>query len=325
MRRFMRRFVQALSCLTFICSAAALAHTYPTKPIRLIIGFPAGGGTDVTARTITQRLSEKFGQPIVIDYRPGAGGTVGNGIAAKATPDGYTWLMSATGPHVIAPSLYRTLPYDPFRDYAPIAMVSTSPYLLLVHPSVEAKSVSELIRWLRQRPTPASYSSAGNGTPGHLASELLKSMSKVGINHIPYKGAAPALVDIMGGQVQMGFSDMTISAPHLKSGRLRALAISSATRSPLAPDLPTVAESGLPGFEALVWYGLLGPAGTPATLVGQVNAEVVRVLQLAETRERFAALGATASPGTPEQFATQIKSDYDKWADVIRNAGIKLE
>lgn len=232
--------------------------------------------------------------------------------------------MTATGPHVIAPSLYRTLPYDPFRDYAPIAMVSVSPYLLLVHPSVEAHSVPELVRWLRNRPVPASYSSAGAGTPGHLASELLKAMTKVEINHIPYKGAAPALTDLMGGQVQLGFSDMTISAPHLKSGR-RAIAISSATRSPLAPNLPTVAESGLPGFEALVWYGLLGPAGTPPSIVRQVNAEVVRVLNLPETRERLGTLGATASPGSPEAFAAQIKRDYDKWAAVIESAGIKLE
>jgi tripartite-type tricarboxylate transporter receptor subunit TctC len=321
----MRRIVQAMSCITLACAWPAAAQNYPTKPIRLIIGFPAGGGTDVTARTITQRLSETFGQPIVIDYRPGAGGTVGNGVAAKSTPDGYTWLMSATGPHVIAPSLYRSLPYDPFRDYTPIAMVSTSPYLLLVHPSVEARSVADLVRWLRGRPTPASYSSAGAGTPGHLASELFKGMTKVSIDHIPYKGAAPALTDLMGGQVHMGFSDMTISAPHLKSGRLRALAISSSTRSPLAPDLPTVAESGLPGFEALVWYGLLGPTGTPASVVRQVNAEVVRVLKVPETQQRFAALGATASPGSADDFAAQIKRDYDKWAAVIKSADIKME
>jgi tripartite-type tricarboxylate transporter receptor subunit TctC len=314
-----------LCAIAMLHASAALGQSYPTRPIRLIIGFPAGGGTDVTARTITQRLSEQFGQPIVIDYRPGAAGTVGNGIAAKATPDGYTWLMTATGPHVIAPSLYRSVPYDTFRDYAPIAMASISPYLLLVHPSVEAHSVSELIQWVRSRPQPPSYSSAGAGTPGHLASELFKAMTKVSINHIPYKGAAPALTDLMGGQVQMGFSDMTISAPHLKSGRLRALAISSSTRSALAPDLPTVAESGLPGFEALVWYGLLGPAGMPERIVRYVNGEVVRILNLAETRSRFASLGATASPGTPEDFAAQIKRDYDKWAGVIRSAGIKLE
>jgi len=315
-----------LLCFTVLwASPMAAQAAFPEKPIRLLIGFAPGGGTDVTARVITQRLSDKLGQPIVIDYRPGAGGTVGNTIAARTTPDGYTWLMTAAGPHVIAPSLYRKLSYDPFRDFTAMAMVSVSPYLLLVHPSVEAKSVKELIAWLGKRSTPANYSSAGAGTPGHLASELLRSMTRVNVTHVPYKGAAPALVDLMGGQVQFAFSDMTISAPHLTSGRLRALAISSGTRSPLAPDLPTVAESGLPGFEALVWYGLVGPKGMPANVIRHVNAEVVRLLGLQEVRERFAALGATPAPGTPAEFNAQIRRDYDKWARVIKDAGIRLE
>ena len=325
----MRSFL-AWTSLFVLASSTAIAadvrqQNYPSRPIRLIIGFPPGGGTDVTSRAIGQKLSEKFGQPIVIDYRPGASGTVGNGLAAKSTPDGYTWLMTATGPHVIAPSLYRSLSYDPFRDYTPIAMVSISPYLLLVHSSVDAHTVADLLRWLRARPTPATYSSAGSGTPGHLASELLKSMTKVQMTHVPYKGAAPALVDLLGGQVQVTFSDMLVSAPHMKGGRVRALAISSSTRSPLAPDLPTVAESGLPGFEALVWYGLLGPTGFPPQLVRRINAEVVSVLNLPETKERFAALGATASPGTPADFAAQIRRDFDKWAAVIKSAKIELE
>ena len=314
-----------VAVLLAVALPAWAAQTFPARPIRLIIGFAPGGGTDVTARTIGQKLSEKFGQPIVVDYRPGASGTVGNALAAKAPPDGYTWLMTATGPHVIAPSLYRSLAYDPFRDYAPLAMVSISPYLLLVHPSVEAQSFAELLKWLRSRPTPASYSTAGAGTPSHLASELLNHLTKVPMTHVPYKGAAPALIDLIGGQVQVAFSDMTISAPHLKSGRLRALAISSATRSTLAPELPTGAESGLPGFEALVWYGLLGPAGMHADLVRSINGDVVRVLGLAEIKERFAALGATASPGTPEDFALQIRRDFDKWAGVIKHAKIELE
>lgn len=321
----MHRILISLIGLIGLFVSPLAAAAYPEKPIRMLIGFAPGGGTDVTARVITQRLSEKLGQPIVIDYRPGAGGTVGNAIAAKTTPDGYTWLMTASGPHVIAPSLYRTLSYDPFRDYTAMAMVSVSPYLLLVHPSVEAKSVTELVSWLRKRSTPANYSSAGAGTPGHLASELLRSMTRVNATHIPYKGAAPALIDLMGGQVQFAFSDMTISAPHLTSGKLRVLGISSGSRSPLAPDVPTIAESGLPGFEALVWYGFVGAKGMPNAVVRQVNAEVVRLLGLQEVKERFAALGATAAPGTPEDFSAQIKRDYDKWARVIKDAGIKLE
>jgi tripartite-type tricarboxylate transporter receptor subunit TctC len=301
------------------------AQTYPHKPIRMIIGFAPGGGTDVTARTITPRLTERIGQPIVIDYRPGASGTVGNGLAAKATADGYTWLMTAIGPHVIAPSLYRALPYDTFRDYAPISLASISPYLLLVHPSVDARTVPELLRWLSNRPTPASYATAGPGTPSHLSSELLKSMAKVQMTHIAYKGAAPALIDLIAGQVQIAFSDMLISAPHLNSGRVRALAISSSTRSPLAPNLPTVSESGLPGFEALVWYGLLAPAGTPASIIRLINTETVRILNLPEVKERFATLGATVAPGSPEDFAARIKRDFVKWAEVIKSAGVTLE
>jgi tripartite-type tricarboxylate transporter receptor subunit TctC len=318
-------FAQPASTEPVLSLSKGSGQAYPAKPIRLLIGFPPGGGTDVVSRVLTHHLTEKFGQPIVIDYRPGAGGTVGNALAAKATPDGYTWLMTAVGPHVIAPSYYRALPYDPFRDYAAIAMVSISPYLLVVHPSVDAKTVPELVAWLRKRPTPAAYSTAGAGTPSHLASELFKMMSKVELTHVPYKGAAPALMDIIGGQVQLGFSDIIISGPHLSSGRVRALATSGSTRTALAPNLPTVAELGLPGFEALVWYGLLGPKGMPDAVVRQVNTEISRLLNLAEVRERFATLGATPTPGTPADFSAQIRRDYDKWAKVIKSAGIRQE
>jgi tripartite-type tricarboxylate transporter receptor subunit TctC len=319
------RAMKFLSCAFTLGATVACAQPYPTKPIRLLIGFPPGGGTDVASRVLTHHLTEKFGQPIVIDYRPGAAGTVGNALAAKATPDGYTWLMTATGPHVIGPNYYRSLSYDPFRDYAAIAMVSISPYLLVVHPSVEAKTVQELVAWLGKRATPAAYSTAGAGTPSHMGSELFRMMSKVTMTHVPYKGAAPALMDIIGGQVQLGFSDIIISAPHLASGRVRALATSGSTRTPLAPHLPTVAESGLPGFEALVWYGLVGPKGMPDTVVRLVNAEISRLLNLAEVRERYATLGATPTPGTPADFSAQIKRDYDKWAKVMQSAGIRQE
>jgi tripartite-type tricarboxylate transporter receptor subunit TctC len=291
------------------------AQAYPNKPIRLMIGFPPGGGTDVASRVLTHHLTEKFGP----------GGTTGNALAAKATPDGYTWLMTAAGPHVVAPSYYRSLSYDPFRDFSALAMVSISPYLLVVHPSIDAKTVPELVAWLRKRATPAAYSTAGAGTPSHLASELFKLLTRVELTHVPYKGAAPALMDVIGGQVQLSFSDIIVSAPHLASGRLRALATSGSTRTPLAPELPTVAESGLPGFEALVWYGLVGPKGMPDAVVRQVNAEVSRLLGLAEVRERFASLGATPTPGTPGDFLAQIKRDYDKWATVMKTAGIRQD
>ena len=321
----MPRVFAAMFAPFALCAAVAQAQQYPAKPIRLLIGFAPGGGTDVASRVLTHHLTEKFGQPIVIDYRPGAGGTVGNALAAKATPDGYTWLMTATGPHVIAPSYYRSLPYDPFRDYTAMAMVSISPYLLVVNSSIDVKTVPDLVAWLRKRATPATYSTAGAGTPSHLSAELFKMMLKVDMTHVPYKGAAPALMDIIGGQVQLGFSDIIISSPHISSGRIRALATSGSTRTPLAPELPTVAESGLPGFEGLVWYGLVGPKGMPDAVVRLVNGEVSRLLRLPEVRDRYATLGATPTPGTPGDFSAQIQRDFEKWAKVMRAGGIRQE
>ena len=321
----MPRVFAAMFAPFALCAAVAQAQQYPAKPIRLLIGFAPGGGTDVASRVLTHHLTEKFGQPIVIDYRPGAGGTVGNALAAKATPDGYTWLMTATGPHVIAPSYYRSLPYDPFRDYTAMAMVSISPYLLVVNSSIDVKTVPDLVAWLRKRATPATYSTAGAGTPSHLSAELFKMMLKVDMTHVPYKGAAPALMDIIGGQVQLGFSDIIISSAHISSGRIRALATSGNTRTPLAPELPTVAESGLPGFEALVWYGLVGPKGMPDAVVRLVNGEVSRLLRLPEVRDRYATLGATPTPGTPGEFSAQIQRDFEKWAKVMKAGGIRQE
>ena len=321
----MPRVFAAMFAPFALCAAVAQAQQYPAKPIRLLIGFAPGGGTDVASRVLTHHLTEKFGQPIVIDYRPGAGGTVGNALAAKATPDGYTWLMTATGPHVIAPSYYRSLPYDPFRDYTAMAMVSISPYLLVVNSSIDVKTVPDLVAWLRKRATPATYSTAGAGTPSHLSAELFKMMLKVDMTHVPYKGAAPALMDIIGGQVQLGFSDIIISSAHISSGRIRALATSGSTRTPLAPELPTVAESGLPGFEGLVWYGLVGPKGMPDAVVRLVNGEVSRLLRLPEVRDRYATLGATPTPGTPGEFSAQIQRDFEKWAKVMKAGGIRQE
>jgi tripartite-type tricarboxylate transporter receptor subunit TctC len=234
-------------------ASTARAQSYPAKPIRVIVGFAAGGGTDIASRAVAMPLSEAVGQSIVVDNRPGAGGTIGNALAAKATADGYTLLMTANGPHVIAPSLYKSLQYDVFRDYAPISMVATGPYVLLVHPSVTANSVSELMAWLARRSAPAKYASAGQGTPAHLAAELFRAAAKANLTHVPYKGAAPALTALLGNEVEILFSDMPVAAPHLKGGRARALAVTTSTRSALAPDLPTVAETGVLGYEASVW------------------------------------------------------------------------
>ncbi len=313
--------------LASLLCAPLLAHAqaYPHKPIRVIVGFAPGGGTDIAARTLGQKLSEAFGQQIVVDNRPGAGGTIGDALAAKAPADGYTLLMTANGPHAIAPSLYASLPYDIFRDYASISLVANGPYVLLVHPSVPATSVRELISWLRAKPGQATYSSAGNGTPAHLSAELFKSQAGVSMTHVPYKGAAPALTDLIAGQVNVLFSDMPVAAPHLKGGKVRALAVTTAVRSPLVPELPTIGETGLAGYEASVWYGLLAPAGTPRAAIGRLNQEVVRALSAQDVKDRFSALGSTAAPTTPAEFDAVIKRDYDKWARVIREAHIKLD
>ena len=305
--------------------AMAQAQTYPNKPVRVIVGFAAGGGTDIASRTVAGPLSEALGQSIVIDNRPGAGGTIGNTLAAKATADGYTLLMTANGPHVIAPSLYASLPYDVFRDYAPITMVASSPYVLMVHPSVSANSVSELMAWLVKRSVPAKYSSAGQGTPAHLAGELFRAAAKAHLTHVPYKGAAPAMTALLGGEVEMMFCDMPVAAPHLNGGRVRALAVTSPTRSALAPDLPTVAEAGMRGYEASSWYGLLAPAGTPEAVIKRLNLETLRILERKAVRERFASLGSTVASGTPHEFSQTIRRDFERWAKVIKDASIKIE
>jgi tripartite-type tricarboxylate transporter receptor subunit TctC len=262
---------------------------------------------------------------VVVDNRPGAGGTIGSAIAAKSPADGYTLLMTASGPHAIAPSLYKSLPYDLFRDYAPISLAATSPYVLLVHPSVGAASVSELIAWLKGKSAPATYSSAGNGTPSHLSAELFKLMTKVTITHVPYKGAAPAVTALIGGEVEVLFADMPAAAPQLKSGKVRALAVTTAARSALVPELPTMAETGLRGYESATWYGMVAPAGTPDPILKRLNVEIVRILKTDEIRNRFAALGSTAAPGTPAEFSAVIKIDYEKWARVVKAAGVTLE
>jgi len=307
------------------CGPAALAQAYPNKSIRVIVGFAPSGGTDIAARILGRKLAEQLGQTIVIDNRPGAGGTIGNGLAAAAPADGYTLLMTANGPHVIAPSLYKSLPYDVFRDYAAISLVCANPYVLVVQPAVPAASVKELIAWLKANPTRGSYSSAGNGTPAHLAGELFKSMAGVNITHVPYKGAAPALAALMGGEVNVLFSEMIAVTPQLKSGKLRPLAVTTAARSAFVPDLPTISEAGLAGYDVYVWYGLLAPAGTPKAVIARLNGEVVAALNDADMKEQFTRSGSTAAASTPAAFDAVIKRDHAMWARVIKDAGIKLE
>ena len=305
--------------------AARAVDAYPAKPVRFVVAFPPGGGTDIIARAIAQKLAERIAQQVVVDNRPGAGGNIGTDIVAKSAPDGYTMLMGSAGPLAINASLFGKMPFDPIKDLAPVTLAASTPNVLVVHPSLRVATVKELIALARARPGEINFASSGHGTPAHLAGELFNSMVGVKMVHVPYKGAAPALADLLGGQVQLMFSTMPPALPHVKDGKLRALAVTSAKRSPAAPDIPTLDEIALPGFEANTWHGVVVPAGTPATIVARLNREIVAILHLPDVVERFSSQGAEALGSTPEEFAAYIRSETLKWAKVVRDSGAKAE
>lgn len=312
----------ALLALAWI--GGALAQTYPSKPVRMIVAVPPGGPADTLARLVGPRLSEALGQTVVIDNRPGANGIIAYEMAARSTPDGYTFVTVAAGV-AINPSLYRSVPYDPIKDFAPITLGITVPNILVVHPSVKAGSVRELVALANATPGKLTFASAGNGTSGHLALELFRQMTGIDVIHVPYKGGGPALADLMGGQVQALFSIALAATPQIKAGRLRALAISSARRSPVAPDLPTVAELGLPGFEVVGWFGWLAPAKTPPAIVEKLHTEIAKVLAMPEVKQRLLSQSTEPVGNSPAQFATFIKSEHAKWGKVIRDANVRIE
>ncbi len=303
---------------------AAAASTYPDKPIRMMVPVPPGGVADTVARLVLPRVSELLGQPIVIDNRPGANGNIAYALAARAVPDGYTLVTAATGIS-INPSLYRDVAFDPLRDFAPISLGVIAPNILLVHPGVAATSVKELVALAKAKPGQIAFASPGNGTTGHLAVELLRVSAGIQVIHVPYKGGGPALIDLMGGQVQAYFSVALVAVPLVKAGKLRALGITSAKRSPVAPELMTVSEAGFPGFEVSGWFGWLAPARTPRNVVARLNAEIVKVLNTPDIRERLLSQSTEPAGGTPEAFTAFIKSEHARWARVIREANIKLE
>ncbi len=305
--------------------AAAAADAYPAKPIRFVVAFPPGGGTDIIARSIAQKLAERIAQQVVVDNRPGAGGNIGTDIVAKSAPDGYTILMGSAGPLAINASLFAKMPFDPIKDLAPVTLAASTPNVLVVHPSLPARTVKELIALARARPGEINFASSGHGTPAHLAGELFNSMAGVKLVHVPYKGAAPALADLLGGQVQIMFSTMPPALPHVKDGKLRALAVTSRKRSPATPELPTIDEAALPGFEAITWHGVVVPVGTPAAIIARLNREIVAVLHLPDVVERLSNQGAEALGSTPEEFASYIRSESIKWAKVVRESGAKAE
>ena len=317
------RFRFWLTLPAFLMSAAAFAQ-YPERPIRLIVSYPPGGGTDVTARTIVGKLSEGVGKQFVIDNRSGAGSMIGTDLVAKAAPDGYTLLMSDTT-FGIVPGLYPKVPYDTLRDFQPVSQITSVPVGLVVNPGVPARSVKELVALARARPGGLNFGSGGVGTPVHMAGELLKIAAKIDIVHIPYKGAGPAFTDLLGGHFQMMFPTLQSAVPHIKSGRLRLLALTTEKRSTAFPDTPTMNEAGMPGVIAVAWFGMHAPRATPKAVVARLHAEVVKVLQDPGVRQRFESEGADIVGSTPEQFSSFVANEITKWTRVVKEAGIKAD
>jgi tripartite-type tricarboxylate transporter receptor subunit TctC len=316
---------RALAVVTACMASVAFAQSYPNHAIRLVVPFPAGGTTDILARAAAQKLTETLGQSVVVDNRPGAGGNIGSELVAKAAPDGYTLLMGTVGTHAINPSLYTKMPYDHIKDFVPVVLVAGVPNVLVVNPSLPINSVADLIKLAKAKPGTINFASSGSGTSIHLSGELFKTMAGVDMTHVPYKGSAPALQDLMGGQVQIMFDNLPSSLALIKAGKLRAIAVTSLKRAPALPDVPTIAESGLPGFEASSWFGILAPAGTPAPIVAKINAEVNKWLQSPDAKEQLLAQGAEAAGGSPEQFVAHIRAETDKWAKVVKASGAKVD
>jgi tripartite-type tricarboxylate transporter receptor subunit TctC len=312
-------------CLILPTAYAVAADNYPSKPIRLVVPFPPGGPADALARVVGEKIGASLGKPIVVDNRPGAGGNIGMEIGAKAAPDGYTLVLAPAGNLTVNPSLYRSVPYDVGRDFAPVTVLATVPNILVVHPSVPAKTVTELVRYARAHPGELNFSSPGNGSGAHLAGELLKSLAAIDITHIPFNGIAPAVTAVVGGQVQLMFAGAPSVLQHVKAGRLNALGVASLKRIVAAPDLPTLSESGFPGFDVTSWYGIVAPAGTPNDVITRLHNEMTKALNEPDVRERLAGLGAEPVANTPAEFAAMIKSETAKWSRIVKDAKITAE
>jgi len=305
-------------------AAAQTATPYPTRAVRIVVPFPPGGGTDIISRTVAQKLNEVWGQPVIVDNRAGANGVIGTDLVAKAKPDGYT-LGVVIANHGINPALYSKLPYDSLRDFSPVTLMAQYPYILTVHPSLPARSVKEFIALAKARPGALSYASSGNGSGPHLGMELFKSAAKVDIVHVPYKGASPANTDLLAGQVQVMFNNFLAAMPFIKSDRLRVLAVTTSTRSKVMPELPTLAESGLPGFDVKSYYALLAPAGTPPAIVTRIQGDTAAVLRIPAVNQRLSAEGAEPVGSTPEALTKLLEAEIQKWSKVIREAQVKPE
>ncbi len=312
----------ALAALLLASTAALAQEAFPSKPVRLLVPFPPGGAVDIVARTLSDELSRRWGQSVIIENRPGAGGTIAAAAAAKAAPDGYTLILIASG-HAIVSHLYPKLPYDPFGDFTPISLVGSSPNMLLVRADSALKSVADVLTLAREKPGQLSYGYAGNGTSPHLAGELLKYMAKVDIAAVPYKGGAPVLNDLLGGHIPMSFNNIPESIAQIQAGAVRPLGVTTAERSPVLPNIPTIAESGLPGYDTGVWWGFLAPAGLPPEIRARLAKDCAEVVQLPAVKERLLGLGARPIGSSPQEFADLIRSDHEKWGPVIKAAQIK--
>ena len=324
--RLARRVLRSVAIIfsAGVFAAPAVAQEYPIRPIRMIVAYPPGGGTDIVGRLMAQKLSENLGQNVVVDNRGGATGNIGTELAARATADGYTLLMGNVAPNAINVSLFKKLPFDPVKDFAPVSLVAVTPNILVVHPSLAVKTVKDLITLAKAKPGALNFPSAGTGSSSHLAGEMLKSMAGIDMVHVPYKGGGPALIALLSGQVQLMFATLPAAMPHVKSGKVRPVAVTTSHRSQALPELPTIAESGVPGYEAATWYGLLAPAGTPKAIISALHGQVVRILA-SETRQRLLAQGFEPAGSSPSEFASYIRAEIVKWAKVIRDAGIQPE
>lgn len=321
-------FATALAAAFTLTLPAAQAQTpapYPKQAVTLVVPFPAGGPTDAMARLLGQKLSERLGQPVLVDNRAGAGGSLAAELVARAPADGHTLFFGTTGTMAINPSLYKKLRYDPVKDFAPISLMATTMNVLVVNPQVPAKSLAELVQLAKSKPGALAYGSAGNGSSNHLSGELFKSMAAVQINHVPYRGSAPALIDLLGGRITMMFDTIAVQTQNITAGKVRALAVTGVKRSPLLPEVPTAQEAGLPGFDVTIWYGVLAPAATPATIIERLHREMVAVMASNDMRKRMQIDGAEAKTTTPAEFAALIKHDTATWAPVIKASGATLD
>lgn len=317
--------ISAVAGMLFIVADYAWSQGYPNRPIRLILPYAPGGGSDLTARIIAQHLTSSLGQQVLVDNRPGASGLLGHDLGAKAAPDGYTLLWCTIGPMAVNVSLYKKLPYDPLRDFEPITLTADSLQALVVHPSLPVRGVKDFIALAKAHPGKLTYGSSGNGGALHLAGELFNLMAGTTMVHVPYKGGAPAIVDLAGGHIEVMFATLVTSLPHMRSGKFRALAVTTAKRVPMVPDLPTIAEAGLPGYAASNWYGVVAPARTPQSIVTRLNHEIVKILNMKEVTGKFFEQGQIALPVTPEEFRAYLKSEIAKWGDVVNRVGLKFD